>query len=113
MAFPQRLAGKTSGRKAGGLDVDSQFFGQFANQCGFGGFARLDLAAGEFPQARHRPALRPLLDQHTAISIDQRRCNNGKPRGGDRARSSSIQFLNLSGPKFKRSSVNAWTRAER
>ena len=34
--------------------------------------AGLDLAAGKFPQARHRLAFRPLRDQHALVGVDQR-----------------------------------------
>jgi hypothetical protein len=44
---------------------------KFANQGRFRPFARLKLAAGKFPQARQRLALRPLRDQNAIVGIDQ------------------------------------------
>ena len=52
--------------------VDRQFLMQFPDQGGFGCFPVMDLAAGEFPQAGHALALRPLRQQHTAVGVDQR-----------------------------------------
>ena len=63
--------GNTAG-EAGMGDLDAQLLVQLADQAGFRRLARLDLAAGEFPQARHRPPLGPLRDQHAAVGIDQR-----------------------------------------
>ena len=58
-------------RKARLPDDDSQFLLQFPDQRFFGPFARLDLAAGKFPQACHRLACGPLREQHAAVGIDQ------------------------------------------
>ena len=66
------MTGKYEGGEARLLDVDTQFFVQFADQGLFGAFACLDLAAGEFPQARQVLTLGALGDQDAAIRIDQR-----------------------------------------
>ena len=58
---------------------DAQLLVQLADQAGLGRLARLDLAAGEFPQAGQLLALRPLADQHPAVDVDQ-------GRGGDEER---------------------------
>src|SRR3546814_6162621 len=44
---------------------------QFPDQRGFGRLPRFDLAAGKFPEMRHRLARRALLQQHAAIRVDQ------------------------------------------
>ena len=52
-------------------DNDSQFLFQLTNQTLFRSFTRLDLAAGKFPQARHRSPGGTLRDQHALVSIDE------------------------------------------
>jgi hypothetical protein len=44
----------------------------FADQCILGPLARLDLAAGKLPQARHRLAFRTLREQHAIVRVHQR-----------------------------------------
>ena len=58
-------------REARLVDDDPQFLLQLPDQGLLGPFARLDLAAGKFPQARHRLACRTLRDQHAPVRIDQ------------------------------------------
>ena len=53
------------------LHVDAKFLLQFPDQGLLGTFARLDLAAGEFPQAGPRLACGPLGEQHAAVRVDQ------------------------------------------
>ena len=65
------VAGEDEGRQAAFLDVDVQFFLQLADQGRFGPLARLDLAAGEFPQPRQLFSLGPFGDQDAAVRIDQ------------------------------------------
>ena len=48
-----------------------KFFVQFADQRGFRGFARLDLAARKFPQPGQRFARRALGQKHAAVDVDQ------------------------------------------
>ena len=50
---------------------DPKFLLQLPDQGRFRRFVHLDLAAGEFPQAGHRPAGRPLRDQHAPIRVDE------------------------------------------
>jgi hypothetical protein len=61
-------------------NVDAQFLLQFADQCLLGPLTLLDLAAGEFPQARHRFAGRPSREKNATVGID-------KGAGGDKDQS--------------------------
>ena len=54
------------------MGEDAQFLFQFPHQRGLGRFARLYLATGKLPQARHRPARAALLEEDTTLGIDQR-----------------------------------------
>ena len=63
-------------REAGLADDDSQFLLQLPDQALFRTLMRLDLAAGKFPQAGHRPARRALSDQHAPIGIDESTCSD-------------------------------------
>src|SRR5947209_15761475 len=58
-------------REASLLDDDTQLLLKLADQRSFGPFARLDLAAGELPQAGHRLALGALCEQHASVGVDQ------------------------------------------
>lgn len=49
MPVTKRLAGKTGRGEAAMIDVDIQFFGEFADQRRFGIFAGFQLAARKFP----------------------------------------------------------------
>ena len=73
MAFADRRAGEAGRREGGRVDLDAQLLAQLADQSGLGQLALLDLAAGKFPQARHRPIRRALLQQDPARLVDQRR----------------------------------------
>src|ERR1700688_4488367 len=66
------MARKRQRREAGFLHGDADFLVQFADQRRFRPLARLNLAAGEFPQACERLSLRPLRDQHALVVVDQR-----------------------------------------
>ena len=68
---------KHPGDPAAGLaDNDPEFFMQFARQRRLQGFARLDLAAGEFPVTRIDLARRPLRQQHAAVRLGQHSGND-------------------------------------
>ena len=58
---------------AGALDHDAEFLVQLACQCSFQRFARLHLAAGEFPVAGVDLALWALRQQHAAVGLGQHR----------------------------------------
>src|SRR5690625_788227 len=81
------MAGKGQRREAAFPCVDAKLLVQFADQAGLWGLARLDLAAGEFPEPRHRPAFRAFRQQNPAISVDQRHSGDkeqvhwGRPAG--------------------------------
>ena len=71
------------------LDVDAEFFVEFARERRFGRFAGLVLAAGEFPQPGELLALGPLRDQHAPVGIDEHAGNdqlNPHPRRQSGAR---------------------------
>ena len=70
---PTGALAKQAGTSAAGVDLDAQLLLELADQRRLGQLARLDLAAGKFPQARHRPAGRALLQQDPALAVDQRR----------------------------------------
>ena len=65
------MAGEGERGEAGLLDGDPDFLGELADERRFRPLARLDLAAGKFPQAGERLALRPLRDQDASVDIDQ------------------------------------------
>ncbi len=65
------MAGEGQRREAGLLDDDAELFGQFANQRLFRPLARIDLAAGEFPEIGELLALGALGDQHAVVGVDQ------------------------------------------
>ena len=65
------VAGEGERREARFVDDDPQLFPEFPHQGVLGPLPRLDLAAGKFPQAGHRPACRPLRDQHAAVRIHE------------------------------------------
>ena len=65
------VGGESQGRKIGGIDGDAQFLRQLAHQGGFRRFARLDLAAGEFPQARKAFAGRALRQKYATFRVSQ------------------------------------------
>src|SRR5207253_1824404 len=58
-------------RQARLSDDNAKFLFQLPDQRFLGPFARLDLASGELPQARHRFAGGPLGEQHAAVGIDE------------------------------------------
>src|SRR5262249_16380121 len=53
------------------VDADPQLLLQLPDQGLLRPLARLDLAAGKFPQARHRLAPRAPRDQHAGVRIDE------------------------------------------
>jgi hypothetical protein len=53
-----------------------ELLAQFAYQGVFRPLAILDLAAGKFPEAGQRLALRSFREQHAAVGIDQRASRN-------------------------------------
>src|SRR5690349_17560183 len=61
-------------------DVDAELLLKLAHQCGFGRFARVHLAAGEFPQPGHRLSGRALREQDAAIDVDERHRGDKKQR---------------------------------
>ena len=65
------VARESERREAGLLHRDAELFLQFANQRIFRPLARVDLAAGEFPQPGQRLAFWALGDQHAIVGIDQ------------------------------------------
>src|ERR1700752_4661824 len=65
------VAGESQRCQAGFLHDDTQFLVQFADQCFLRPLAIMNLAAGKFPEARHRFSGRTLRQQDAAISIDQ------------------------------------------
>jgi len=52
------------------LDKEPCFFLAFADGGGLGRFARLDFAAGKFPEAGERDARRALADQEPPFMLD-------------------------------------------
>ena len=70
------VAGECQGRQTAFPGVDTQFLVQLADQGGFGGFTRLDLAARLLPQTGHGLAFRALCQQHAPIGIDQGHSRN-------------------------------------
>ena len=60
------------GRKTRFLDRDAELFFHFPNDRLFGTLARLDLAAGKFPQPRQRFSFGALGNQNASIFVDQR-----------------------------------------
>src|SRR5579883_339496 len=60
------------GREAGLARVDAELFLDLADERGFRRLALMHLAAGKFPQSRHRLARRPLRQEHPAVGIDER-----------------------------------------
>ena len=65
------MRGEYERREAGFGNRNAQFLVQFADQAGLRRLARLELAAGEFPEARQRLALRPLANQDAPVGVDQ------------------------------------------
>ena len=65
------VRGEGEGCQAARRDVDAELLGEFADQRGLGGLAGIEFAAGEFPQAGHRLALRALGQQDAAVGVDQ------------------------------------------
>src|SRR5260221_13032480 len=65
------VAGKRQRRQAGLGDLDADFLAQFADQSLLRPLAGIELAAGEFPKAGQRLALRALRDQHALVGVDQ------------------------------------------
>src|SRR5262245_65724374 len=65
------VAGEGERREAGFADDDAELLLELADQGLFGALARLDLAAGKFPQARHRFAGGALGDQHAAVRVNE------------------------------------------
>jgi hypothetical protein len=57
-------------------DSDAELFPEFTDERVFWALARLDLAAGKFPQAGHRTPCRPLCDEHAAVHVDKRTGSN-------------------------------------
>src|SRR3546814_5301402 len=76
MLVAQRLARETGGGQARRLDVDRQFLRQFADERLLGRFAGFDLAAGKFPQPRHRPPFGAPLHEQPAIAVNERRSDH-------------------------------------
>src|SRR3546814_8253055 len=104
MLVAQRIAREAGGGEAGGLDVDRQFLRQFADKRFLGRLAGFDLAAGEFPQARHRLACGTPLHEQAAVAVDKR-------RGGD----DEAVFRGFCGGftgKFLNLPVRRWARTE-
>ena len=66
-------AGEGGGREAGLVGGDPELFLELANKRALGPLARLDLAARKLPQACHGAARQPLLEEHPALAVDQRR----------------------------------------
>jgi len=58
--------------------TNPQFLAQFADETLFGPLARLQLAAGELPQARQLFARRALGDQHAPVDVDERDGDDGE-----------------------------------
>jgi hypothetical protein len=54
------------------LDFDPEFLAKFANEALLGALAGFDLAAWEFPKARHGLSGRSLGEKNTSIPINQR-----------------------------------------
>ncbi len=65
------VRGEDEGSEAGGGHLYAELLGELADQAGLGRFARLQLAAGELPEAGQGLALRPLAHQHPAIDVHQ------------------------------------------
>src|SRR5262245_57671580 len=80
MEFLVSMRGESKRREAGFFDRDAEFFFCFADDRFFGTFARLHLAAGKFPEARHVLSFGPLRNEDTAIGIDERDSRNEEKR---------------------------------
>src|SRR5262245_13445983 len=65
------VAGEGERREAGFADDDAELLLELADQGRFGALARLDLAAGKFPQARHCFAGGALGEQHAAVRVHE------------------------------------------
>src|SRR5262249_40614000 len=65
------VASEGKWREARFVDDDPQLLTEFPHQGILGPLTRLDLAAGKFPQASHRPAGRSLRDQHAAVRVHE------------------------------------------
>ena len=65
------MGGEGEGGQAVGGDVDAEFLAQFPDEGGFGGFAGVEFAAGEFPQAGHFFALGATSEENAAVAVDQ------------------------------------------
>jgi hypothetical protein len=61
------------------VEFDCQFFTQFAHKCGNGSLARLQFAAGEFPQSAMVTVGGSLLEQDLAFAVDQSRRDKNVP----------------------------------
>src|SRR5258707_8916887 len=70
------VAGKGERRQTWLADGDADLLMQLADQRLFRPLARLDLAAGKFPQPRERLALRALREQHAPVGVHQRAGNH-------------------------------------
>jgi hypothetical protein len=72
------VGSKNERREAVFADRYPQLLVQFADQTGLGRLAGLQLAAGKFPKASQRLALRALAQKHPAIAVDQGRRGDQK-----------------------------------
>ncbi len=73
-------AGEGGGAEGRHVHRDSQLLLELADQRRLGPLAGLDLAAGEFPQARHCPPRRPALQENPPRAVGERRRHHGECR---------------------------------
>ena len=67
-----RISVPVAAQRLANLDLHSQFFTQFPDQCLSQGLPSFDLAAGEFPQPTQQPAGIALVDQRLVLFNDHR-----------------------------------------
>ena len=64
------MTGKDEGREASLGNLNAQLFVELADQALLGGFARIKLTAGEFPEPRQRFTTRPLSYENSPFGVD-------------------------------------------
>ena len=91
---PTGAEAKQAGASAAASVADAELLVELADQSRLGQLARLDLAAGKFPQARHGAPGRAPLQQHPPFGVDQRRRHHGHCRNFFHNRLPWKEFVN-------------------
>jgi hypothetical protein len=91
---------------ADGFDMDTEFLGEFAAGGGFVGLVRLDLAAGEFPQAAVAFVRCALTHKYALVAVDHGRDDTNRIRHADHCRYSRMSQTSTSGSSTLASSVH-------